>query len=308
MRRDEHHLRHDVVVNHPEQLEAAHRGHLNVQEHDIRALAADRGERLHRVGDLGDDPHLPALLQQQRELLPRQQLVVHHQGPDHAAAPFQGTWTETRVSSFGTHDTVTPYACPRRSLMRPIDDLHPQTTLPHRLHPGAGVVLDVDDRQVPSPVGPDAGRPLLQRRRQPVLDRVLDERLEGEGGQLHGEERGIDVGIDPPANPGSGPSRSPGTTPRAPAPPAAWRRRRRASGSCGRSCERWTSSSRARAGSVRSDRDDRVERVEEEVRVHLRLQQLQLRTTSRFFCSWYRAGGAGWTGARRCLLRETCSC
>jgi hypothetical protein len=101
VRRDEHDEREVLGIEHREQLEPVHDGHVHVEEQHVRRVAPDRLQSLERVGRLAHHEHVAARLEERAELLPGVRLVVDEDGAKdvHAARSRSGTRSVTRVSS-----------------------------------------------------------------------------------------------------------------------------------------------------------------------------------------------------------------
>ena len=84
VRRDEHDHRQLVRLQLGQHVEAREPGHLDVEEHQVRPLLADRVERLAAVAALADDLDVVGHAQAQLEPAPRQRLIVDQQRAEFA--------------------------------------------------------------------------------------------------------------------------------------------------------------------------------------------------------------------------------
>ena len=85
--RDEHDHRHALLRHLRDHVEAREPGHLDVEEHQVRRVLGDRGDRLAAVGALAHDLDVGRLPQAQLEPAAGERFVVDDDGADgHAVA------------------------------------------------------------------------------------------------------------------------------------------------------------------------------------------------------------------------------
>ena len=80
--RDEHDHRHALLRHLGDDVEAGNARHLDVEEHQVRLVLGDRGDRFAAVGTLAHDRDVGCALQAQFEAATSKRLVVDDDGTD----------------------------------------------------------------------------------------------------------------------------------------------------------------------------------------------------------------------------------